>query len=140
MFSLPVSCSAANAYPSTGYLLACVGSRIHYIVLYVYGLAVGCLYHCHRMVSVKILRGSGAGHRLIVGRSVDCFGVHCHESCHSVAPVYVEQLTCRTETVGGIYIAAMVAVVVETPVVPVIGPELLKVVYVAAFCVQHFAE
>ena len=52
----------------------------------------------------------------------------------------VEQLASRAHTVSGIYIATMILIVIHTPVVPVVWPEVFEVVDVSTFCVKHFTE
>ena len=109
-------------------------------MLYVYGFAVGCTYHGHGVVAVGKRFWCFACAFLYVRGTVDRFGVHRYEGGHAVATVDVEQLASRAYAVGGIDVATVLAVVVHAPVVPIVWPELLEVVYIAAFGVEHFAE
>ena len=63
-------------------------------------------------------------------RTADSLSVHSHECLHAVSAVYVEQLACRSQSVCGIHIASVFAVVVKAPVVPIVRPEVLEIVYV----------
>ena len=145
------SCSGSKAYAlrrifvgealGAGKLIhACVGSRIHYIVLYVYGLALFGAYHGHGVVAVGKILGGLAGLLLNPLRGAYSLGVHGYEYIHLVASMNVEQLAGGAHTVCGIYVAAVFAVVIHTPVLPIGVPEVSQIVYIAALYVHKLAE
>ena len=125
----------------TGQLVhTAVRARIHYIVLYVDGLAVFSTDKGHGVVTVLkvgslfilvLFYQFGTGY---------CFGIHRYQCLHTVTTVNVQQLASRAQTVSGINIATELAVVIQTPVVPVIRPELFQIMYVRTFYVKHFTE
>ena len=68
-------------------------------------------------------------------RSVGSLRVHGDEVVEAVAAVDVQQLAVGSEAVGGIYVAAVLSVEVQSPVVPVGCPEVFEVVEVRPFYV-----
>ena len=92
------------------------------------------------MVAVLEVVGTHTGGLFDVIRSADSFRIHGHERRHAVTAVHVEQLAGGTHAMCSVNIAAVLMIVVQTPVVPVVGPEILQVVDVAALDVEHLAE
>ena len=82
--------------------------------------------------------------------AVHALRVHGDERHHAVAAVYVEGLRHGSESVRGIEVATVVAVVFQSPsqlvgirsvgVLPVVVPEVVEVVDVCALCAQYLSE
>ena len=76
--------------------------------------------------------------------------IHSHERCHAVATVYVKSLSHRAKAVCSVYVATVVAVVLQAPaklfgvravgVLPVVVPEVAQVVDVGALGTQYLAK
>ena len=45
--------------------------------------------------------------------------VHGHQRLHAVAAVYIQHLSHRTETVSGIHIPTVCAIILQTPILPI---------------------
>ena len=126
---------------SSNYLVhTAVGTGSHYIVLYQHCFAVlrtdeGC-----GLVSVLEVFYFFSGRLFNVCRTVHSFGVHSYESFHTVATVNIEYLASRAHTMSCIYITTMFLIVVHTPVVPVIRPEVFQIVYISTFYVKYLTE
>ena len=73
-------------------------------------------------------------------RPVGSLCVDGHEVVEPVAAMDVQQLTVRSEAMRRIDITAVVAVEVEPPVVPVLCPEVFKVMKIGAFHMKHLTE
>jgi len=99
-----------------------------------------CTDQCRSLVTVLEVFHFFAGCLFDVCRTVYSFGIHRYEVVHFVTTVNVEQLASRAHAVSSVYIATVVLVVIHTPVVPIVRPEVFKVVDVSTFCVQHFTE
>ena len=91
-------------------------------------VALGSTYHCGCLVSVGKVGSIFTGGFLYVGLTVCRACFHCHEGGHAVAAVHVQQLACRAHAVGGIDVAFVASVIVHTPVLVIIRPELFKIV------------
>ena len=105
-----------------------------------YGLALLCTYHRHRMVSILEIRSSLSPVGLIILPAVDRFRIHRHEGPQPVPSVYVHSLAHRPQAVRRVDISPVVAVVRKPPVMPVLVPELFKIVDICPFTMQDFAE
>ena len=72
--------------------------------------------------------------------AIDGLGVDSHEIGHAVAPVDVQHLAVGTDAVGGVDVAAMLGIIVQSPVLPVGRPEVVEVVQIGALHMEHLAE
>ena len=106
-------------------------------MLYLYGLSFLSAYESGGMIPVQIGIFSMLLRQLL---SVEGVGVHCNQSLHPVAPVNVQSPACRTHSVGGIDVSAMLLVVFVSPVVLVLVPERIEVMYVCSFGVDDLTE
>ena len=118
-----------------------VRTRIHYIVLNMDSFTVFSADESHGVVTVlefdRIVCQTISLTQFRTGCSL---GVHSYQSLHAVATVNVQQLAGRAKTVSGINVSTVFVIVIQTPVIPIVGPEFFEVVDISTFYVQHFAE
>ena len=99
----------------------------HDIMLYQHCLPVFRTDNRSRLISVLEIFHFLARCFLNIFRTVYSFRIHRYQILHPVAPVNIQQLTSRTHSMSSIYITPVFPVVIHTPVVPVIRPEIFQI-------------
>ena len=99
-------------------------------MLYLYHFTVLCAYKGRSVVAVAEVAAHRIGQRSYECRTVDRLCVHGYKGFHAVAAMDVQSLCNRSESMGGIYVATMAHIVVQTPsefvvlsVFPIMFPE-----------------
>ena len=109
-------------------------------MLYKHSLAVDGANERRCLISILEVRTIITCELLYYTRSIERLGIYCHKIFHSVTTVDVKHLTIRAYTVGGIDITTELCVIVQSPVVPIVTPEVIEVMKIGSLYMYYLSE
>ena len=121
-------------------ILTAVRTRSHHVMLDEDGLSVLSRYHGEGVVSVLEVITFFSGHLFHHPWSCHGLGVHRNQGLHPVTTMDIEKLTSRAKTMRRIYIPAIILVVKKPPVLPILIPELFKIMDIGTFNMEDLPK